>query len=108
MRVLVLLAAVVSCSGCCSAPTRAPAVRYIVTLAVYPDKSCRFSSTARWRELSVVVDLKPTEVFLRTACHYFLARYEAGPVIGTPSSTESVGWYSTNPDVPLYIPNIEM
>jgi len=90
------------------APTPAPTARYVVTLAVYPDKSCSFVSTAKWPDLKVVVDLKPADSFLRVACHYFFAKYEADPVIGTPSSTESVGWYSNDPDVPLYIPSIKM
>jgi len=75
---------------------------------MYQDKSCTFVSTSKWLEPQGTINLKPSDTFLRTACHYFLTKYEVEPVVGTPSSTQTVGWYASNPDVPLYIPSFTM
>jgi len=68
-----------------------------------------FVSTAELPEQVVKAGLKPSDAFLKVACGYYLAGYRtrAPESNGTPS-IESVGWYANDPDIPRYIPNIEM
>jgi len=79
-----------------------------VTLAIYPDKSCSFISAAELSNSSVKVGVRPSDSFLKVACGYFLATYRVAAPTETPSATETVVWYTSNPDVPRYIPSIDM
>jgi len=108
VRIRSLIVIAVACAGCCATPSTNPAAHYIVTLGIYPDKSCVFVSTAEIPKLNVVADLRPPDAFLKVACRYFLATYQTQAPAGEPSSTEGVGWYTNNPDIPRYIPHVEM
>jgi hypothetical protein len=96
------------CSSCCTTPTTKQE-RYAVTLSIYPDKSCTFVSTAPIRDPTAAVNLRPSEDFLRVACRYYYASFTSGhPLSNARPSTEVVFWYTNNPDVPMYVPNVEM
>jgi hypothetical protein len=108
MRIFGLLAVAIICAGCCANSTASSKARYIVTLAIYPDKSCFFVSSHEVSSNDVEAGLKPSEAFLKVACGYFLATYKIGASVGAPSSTEVVGWYANDPDIPRYMPNVQM
>ena len=108
MRIPCLLAVAVICAGCCANPTVTAKARYIVTLAIYPEKSCVFVSSHEASSDNVEAGLKPSEAFLKVACGYFLATYKTSAPVGAPSSTEVVGWYASDPDIPRYMPNVQM
>ena len=108
MRIPCLFTVAVICAGCCANPPVTSRASYIVTLAIYSDKSCIFVSSHEASSNNGEVVLKPSEAFLKVACGYFLATYRTTTPIGTPSSTEVVGWYTNDPDIPRYMPNVQM
>jgi len=109
VRVCGLISIVLFCAACCATPSKSAGPRYIVNLVIYPDKSCIFVSAAELPDLVVKPGLKPSDAFLKVACGYYLAIYRTGtPDSNAAPSAESVGWYANNPDVPRYIPKVEM
>ena len=109
MRFCGLITIALSCAACCTTASKSPGARYIVNLAIYPDKSCIFVSTAELPEQVAGPGPKPSEAFLKVACGYYLAGYRTrAPESNASPSIESVGWYANDPDIPRYIPKIEM
>jgi len=110
VRFCILGGAVLACAACCATPSKFPAARYIINLGVYPDKSCIFVSAVEYASPLVKADVKPSEAFLKVACGYFLAKYQTKVPLDSNASpsAESVVWYTSNPDIPRYIPKFEM
>jgi len=108
MRTALPVVAMVVLGGCCAVALSNMKTRHIVTLAIYPDNSCAFLAAADAEAPRVPIHLKPSDAFLNTACSYFLARFRSDLSAEKPLSTRIVGWYPNNPDIPRYIPDIQM
>ena len=103
-----MIVAMAVLAGCCSVAPSQARTRHIVTLGIYSDNSCAFVSAADAQSPRVPTNLKPSEAFLKIACSYFLLPFRSDSPAQQPSSTRIVGWYPNNPDVPRYIPDIQI